>query len=63
MEEWRAKCALPGRAEAGPLLGYLEWQGLVAELEEIAGLADMLDEAPEGARWEELRRVLMVEEG
>ena len=43
----------PGR-RLGRCWGYLEWQELVAELEEIANLADMLDEAPAWARWEEL---------
>ena len=43
-------------------MGYAAWSEVVARLQEIIDVADMLDEEPEGARVEALQRVLLVEE-
>lgn len=52
--------ALPDGAALGPLLSFPEWYPLVEELDEIGRLAEMLEEAPSGAQWDALRRVLLV---
>ena len=53
--------ALTPGEEPGPLLGFLEWYGLVSRWAERAGFAELMGERAEGVEVEEWRRVLLVE--